>query len=438
MSEAWERWEGQAINGEFHLRQYLGGSDHSAVFLTELGGQEPQRVAIKLIPAHPENAELQLSIWQLAAKLSHPHLMRLFQMGRCQLAERDLLYVVMEYAEETLSQVLGQRPLTPAESEDMLASVLDALAYVHGKDFVHGHMKPANIMAVDDQLKISSDGLWVGKSSCLGKPSAYDPPETESGEISPATDAWSLGMTVVEALTQHLPVWDRAGHAEPALSKPLPAPFLEIARHCLRRDPKHRWTVADIMARLHSTSAVPGTQTAARPQRRWVKWRYVVPAVAFGLAVAAMLVAPRLVKRHPQAHSTVVEQSRIQREPVRGPETSETGQPEAVPKTLTDGLVRGTVVKRVLPDVPQSARDTIQGTVRVGVRVAVDPSGNVVKATFDSPGPSRYFADLALQAARRWKFVPAKVEGRNISSDWILRFEFERTETKVLPERATP
>src|SRR5271169_2465276 len=130
MSEAWKQWEGQTVNGKFRLRQYLGGSDHSAVFLTELGEQEPQRAAIKLIPAHPENAELQLSRWDLAAKLSHPHLMRLFQMGRCQLAKVGLLYVVMEYAEENLSQILPQRPLTPAESREMLAAVLEGLAYV--------------------------------------------------------------------------------------------------------------------------------------------------------------------------------------------------------------------------------------------------------------------------------------------------------------------
>ena len=51
------------------------------------------------------------------------------------------------------------RPLTPAEAHDVLEPILDALAYVHGQGFVHGHMKPANFMHVEDQLKISSDGL---------------------------------------------------------------------------------------------------------------------------------------------------------------------------------------------------------------------------------------------------------------------------------------
>jgi TonB family protein len=442
MTEAWKQWEGQAVNGEFQLRQYLGGSDRSAVFLTEYGEQEPQRAAIKLIPADPENAQLQLSRWGLAAKLSHPHLIRLFQMGRCQLGNVGLLFVVMEYAEENLSQILPHRPLTPVEAQDMLPPVLDVLAYVHGKGFVHGHMKPANIMAVDDQLKISSDGLCgVGESSGgLGKPSVYDPPETTCGRISPAADTWSLGMTVVEVLTQRLPVWEQPKQAEPALPETLPAPFFEIARHCLCRDPQHRWTVADITARLQTTPPVPNKQVTTRPPKRLAKWRYVVLSAAAGLALAAMLVAPRLLKRH-QAHrapSSAFEHSRVQQEPVPGPGTPETGQPDAAAKTPTGGLVRGAVVHQVLPDVPQRARDTIRGTVRVGVRVAVDPSGDVVGASFDSPGPSKYFADLALQAARRWKFDPAKVDGRNASSEWTLRFEFGRTATEVFPVQAAP
>ena len=201
MTEAWKQWEGQVVNGEFHLRHYLGGGEHGAVFLTERGVPELQKAAIKLIPAPPEYPEHQLSRWRLAAKLSHPHLIRLFQMGHCNLGKKELLYVVMEYAEEDLSQILPHRPLTLAEARDMLESALDALAYVHGKGFVHGHMKPANIMAINDQLKLSSDGLCrMGESSGgLGKPGVYDPPETASGGISPAWDVWSLGMKIGRA-----------------------------------------------------------------------------------------------------------------------------------------------------------------------------------------------------------------------------------------------
>jgi TonB family protein len=471
MPEAWKSWEGQVVNGEFHLRKYLGASEHSAVFLTEHSEQRLQKAAIKLIPADPRRAELQLSRWREAAKLSHPHLIRLFQMGHCQLSNMELLYLVMEYADENLAQVLPDRPLTPAEGRDMLKPTLDALAYVHGKGFVHGHIKPANIMAIDEQLKLSSDGLYGTSESSggLGTPGVYDPPEAASGTISPAGDVWSLGMTLVEALTQRLPVWERTEGGEPLLPRTLPPPFFDIASHCLRWDPQFRWTVAEVVAWLQLTSPVPPSpaprrEISARPQKVFSNWWYVLPPVAFGLTLVALMAGPRLLNRHPATQpgpSVVSERSSVQPKPKRkpvtrkaGPSTQKTSKEEqsssgAAPspsslgsgagaKAPSSGLVQGEVLQQVLPDVPQKALDTIRGTVRVSVRVAVDPSGSVVGATLDSPGPSKYFANLALQAAQRWEFRPAEAGGRNVSSEWILRFEFERTATRAFPVHATP
>jgi TonB family protein len=446
MAEAWKQWEGQVVNGEFHLRRYLGGGENGAVFLTEHGGRDPQKAAIKLLPASPEKSALQLSEWGLAAKLSHPHLIRLLQMGRCQLDDRELLYVVMEYAEEDLSQILPQRPLTPEEARDMLEPVLDALGYVHGQGFLHGHIKPANIMAVQDQLKISSDGLWQFDEARGGleKRGVYDAPEIAGGEISPAADVWSLGTTLVEALTQRLPVWEGPEQDEPALPEILPAPFLELVRHCLRRDPERRWTVADIVAQLRPISpAVQGRAAVIR--RAMAKRRYLVTAVVLALVLAAVLAGPRLLNLQRTA-------STVTPEPAKSAEKAEDikpASPPAVPRPTpvqsepaspapTVGTVPGKVVHQVLPDVPRRARDTIQGKVKVGVRVRVDPAGRASGAKLDSPGPSRYFSGLALNAARRWKFDAAKVDGRNVSSEWILRFEFAKAGTKVTSVRIAP
>jgi len=189
MPEAWKKWEGQVVNEEFPLVRYLGGSEQSAVFLTRRTDREPQEVAIKLILASAENPELQVSWWELAAKLSHPHLLRLFQRGHCQIDGTNLLYVVTEYAEESLSQILPYRALTLAEARETLQPLLDALAYIHAKGFVHGHIKPANIVAVGDQIKISSDGLCgAGESSkVLRTPGIYAAPEiADGGGVSPA------------------------------------------------------------------------------------------------------------------------------------------------------------------------------------------------------------------------------------------------------------
>jgi TonB family protein len=101
-------------------------------------------------------------------------------------------------------------------------------------------------------------------------------------------------------------------------------------------------------------------------------------------------------------------------------------------------FTRGVVIHQALPAVPKSARATIRGAVRVNVRVQVDASGKVVGVNLDSPGPSRYFANLAAKAAGDWQFAPAKVGGQNASSEWILGFEFAPDGTKVTPVEMVP
>jgi len=97
-------WAGKVVDRKFPLRQWLGGSDHSTVFLTERPGA--RKATIKLIPAKNLDEDAQLSRWASIAKLSHPHLMQLFEWGRCQIDGTRLLYVVMECAEENLGEVL--------------------------------------------------------------------------------------------------------------------------------------------------------------------------------------------------------------------------------------------------------------------------------------------------------------------------------------------
>jgi len=79
------------------------------------------------------------------------------------------------------------------------------------------------------------------------------------------------------------------------------------------------------------------------------------------------------------------------------------------------------------------ARNTIQGRIRVAVQVSVDTTGNVSEAKLTSPGPSRYFANQALQSARRWKFKPPQVDGRPTASAWLLKYQFGRSGTEVIP-----
>jgi TonB family protein len=488
MSEAWSQWEGHVINGEFHLQKYLGGSEQSAVFLTEDRGQEPQLAAIKLIASDPASAELQLLRWGLAQRLSHPHLIRLLRKGRCRLDNREMIFAVMEYAEENLAQILLERPLTPQEAREMLEPTLDALAYLHSQGFVHGRLKPANILAIHDQLKLASDSVCGtiktnATPSDPGKPGPYDPPEMASRAGSPAADVWSLGVTLVEILTQHFPTSNAQpdAQADPVAPENLPAPFLDIVRGCLRRDAKLRLTIAGISARLYSGSPqkparagdvkpspqipLPQSPPTAGSREGSAIRRFAFPAVIVVAAVAvALLAGLGVLQRQPQTQPDVVavkpEPSPEPQEPGTGkpspktaqqpgsignrPGTTTAPQPKAQPASLRSetpvsaGNARPAdngvaTIQQVVPDVPQSASDTIQGTIRVSVRVKVDASGNVTGADLDYPGSSKYFARLSLEAAQRWKFAPS---GQGAGRNFVLHFEFKNSGAKAFATRA--
>jgi TonB family protein len=119
-------------------------------------------------------------------------------------------------------------------------------------------------------------------------------------------------------------------------------------------------------------------------------------------------------------------------QPAPAPATAAPKQAEPAAKPRASG---GEVVHQVIPEVPRSAQNTIRGTIKVVVRVQVDPSGKVDAATLKSPGSSRYFANQALKAAQRWEFSAPEVDGQPTASTWLLQFRFKRTSIQASPQR---
>ncbi len=527
MSNHWNQWQNHLVDGKFPLMRYLGGSGTSAVFATQI--QDRNRLigaAIKLVPATAESGERLLIRWQESSELTHPNLIALFDSGWAKLGDAQYVYLVMERAEENLAQVLPTRALDPAEALQTADAVLNVLAYLHSKGFVHGSIKPANILASDDLLKVSNDSLYRVGEAPAGRESSseYAAPEiigsrtSKVEPISPASDVWSLGATLVETLIRELPRVASGDTTDPAILRTVPEPFLEIAQHCLVCDPKRRWSVAHISDRLHNRvpaqpapaaapkAAVRETPPAPRPPQAVTaapvrqpasapapvaaravhhagkpaqKNKFALP-VMVGCAVifAAVLVTPRLFRRPatapdapeaaqaptaetpaatamPQQQSAPLKStaSSTKEEPQR--EAMPATAPSAVPalahpevvneeatntvaRSSVDASTRGQVTHRAMPEVLQSAVRSIQGTVRVNVKVNVDRTGNVEDAELAARGPSKYFAHAAVEAARQWRFDPPKVGGRGVLSTWILQFEFTRDGTNVVPRQELP
>ena len=474
MTADWKQWEGRVVKGDFPLQRFLGGSERSAVFLVEKSTGGQAQTAIRFIDATSDDARGQLQRWEAASKLSHPNLIRIFETGRCEVAGNDFLYALTEYAEEDLSQILPARALTAVETRQMLEAVLSALTFIHGDGLVHGSLKPSNILAVGDAVKISSDTLRHSGAPLVGRAgkSAYDAPEAGEGTPAPPADVWALGVTLVEALTQRLPVLDPQHRERLVLPEGIPQPFREIVENSLQVDPAKRWTVSEIAARLRRGEAEPAPRAVALPDtgreaasapssiaedgKQSAKWPYAL-ALAAVVVVAAVLIA----RPKPQGSSPEVQATPAQsKSPTATPNPAAREQPggglkkassaTTPPGRRETGLEQGDhdqmlitdtrrdVLRRVAPQVSPGARRTITGMIRVLVSVDVDAAGNVTEARLQSAGPSKYFARLALEAARGWKFKPAVANGRAVESQWTLRFGFSRRSTEGSAERTAP
>ncbi len=441
-----ENWEGQIADGKFPLLKWLGGNERSAVFSTHLPGKGKQAAAIKLLSPEAGNAASQVSRWQLAATLEHPHLLRVFDAGQCQIGNTPLVYVVMEVAEEDLSRVLPARPLSPEEAKEMIPPVLDALSYLHQKGLVHGRIRPANIMAVGDQLKLSSDSIHALNDfgSRDLPPSAFDAPEVARGVTSRAADIWSLGVTLVRCLSQRAQIRDSYNPIEQGMAQTIPEPYRRIARECLRPNPNARCTVADIRNWLKPVpaAAAPIRHDHGRKQ----------PLIGVIAVIAAVVLLVSIFVMRWATHGKPETSAQTEPQPTVSenvpPQSSATASaPAAAPSAnppahVAQGQgqvqIQGSVLEQIVPDVPVSARNTITGKIRVSVRVAVSPAGEVTDATLSTPGPSKYFARLAVEASRRWKFKPAEADGRPVASEWILRYQYTQSSTDVVPEELPP
>jgi TonB family protein len=118
--------------------------------------------------------------------------------------------------------------------------------------------------------------------------------------------------------------------------------------------------------------------------------------------------------------------------PTPAPAPVEVAPPPAAPVSARKMEARpDQVVHQVMPDITDQARRTIRGKVKINVLASVDPSGKVTGAKVESEN-SRYFANLTLQASRKWEFAPAEA-----ATEWLLRFEFTTKSTDVHPAKVS-
>lgn len=461
----WQLWDGRIVNGKYPLQRFLGESGGIAAYLTEMNGAA---AVIKLLAADAANVRAQAASWKLAERLSHPNLVRVFETGLWHADdEHDMQFAVMEYCEESLDAVLRQRPLTPDDARQLLPPTLEALRYLHHHGILHGGLNPASILANGDQLKLSTDHLRrCTDMASASVASRYDAPEKSSGTMSLTSDIWALGMTLHEALTRRLPGRNKDSAAE--ITDKLPSPFDEIVKQCLASDRERRPSLAAIAILLEqpapvlvSDKSVPADASPTRPadmrmirpddsttppepevlekeasERSWLKTIEKRPALMAAVALLLLFVILIGIRRSqdnktasPAASPAIMQQPASAISATPAATVAQPGSPDI------RSAASGAVLHQALPEIPERVRSTINGTVKVRVKVAVTADGKVSNATLSVRGPSAYFARQALEAAQHWTFAPPVYNGKSQASDWLLHFEFRRSGTRASAQR---
>src|SRR5467141_1724075 len=225
MAEVLERLRG-ALADRYAIEREVGRGGMATVFRAQdLKHRRP--VALKVLK--PELAaalggQRFLREIEIAAGLSHPHILPLYDSGDA----GGLLYYVMPFVEgETLRGRLTREKQIPLdESLRITRELADALHYAHGQGLVHRDVKPENVLFVTGHAVLSDFGIARAVTAAatgehltqtgagIGTPS-YMSPEQASGavELDARTDVYSLGCVLYEMLAGRTPFIGPSGQA---------------------------------------------------------------------------------------------------------------------------------------------------------------------------------------------------------------------------------
>ncbi|MER3396050.1 MAG: hypothetical protein C4318_01100 [Acidimicrobiia bacterium] len=262
------------LSGRYVLRRLLASGGQASVWEARdirLGRQ----VAVKLLSpemaARPGVVERFRREALAAASLLHPNIAQVYDSGR----EDGSYFIVMELLEGgSLAQLLAIRPLDQTEAAVVGTAVARALAYAHSKGILHRDVKPSNVIFTHtgfpkladfgiarslDTLssELTSDGAVVGTLSYMA------PEQILGGSISEATDIYSLGLVLYEALSGRNPRKEaslaraaaRASMSLPSLAQivdGLDPEIVGLVDSCLAVDPASRPQRADAVAEVLS------------------------------------------------------------------------------------------------------------------------------------------------------------------------------------------
>ena len=279
---------GTMLSGRYEIIEMVGSGGMSEVYKAKCHVLN-RFVAIKVLkPEFSSDVNFVTKFRieaQSAAGLSHPNIVNVYDVGE----DNGVYYIVMELVEGiTLKEYIQKHGrIEPKEAIDFAIQIAQGVQAAHEHHTIHRDIKPQNIiLANNGTLKVTDFGIAKAASSsttttnAMGSVHYISPEQARGGFSDERSDIYSLGITLYEMLTGHVPFEGENNvaialmHIQSEMVSPreyypdIPTSLEKIIRKCTQKKPERRYLTANaLIADLYRVKENPNIDCIVVPKQ---------------------------------------------------------------------------------------------------------------------------------------------------------------------------
>lgn len=258
---------GTMLSGRYEVLKRVGSGGMADVYMAK-DHKLNRNVAVKVLKSEYVEDEKFLKKFeteaQAVARLSHPNIVNIYDVG----IEDGINYIVMELAEGiTLKEYIRKKGyLSPKETVEISTQIASAISHAHKNHIIHRDIKPQNILVSDTGIikvtdfgiaKATSSNTVTSTATAMGSVQYISPEQAKGRFCDEKSDIYSLGITMYEMVTGHVPFDHENGvtialmHLQNEITPPsqirdgIPDSLEKIILKCTMKKPEERYQTAD-------------------------------------------------------------------------------------------------------------------------------------------------------------------------------------------------
>ena len=258
---------GTMLSGRYEVLKRVGSGGMADVYMAK-DHKLNRNVAVKVLKSEYVEDEKFLKKFeteaQAVARLSHPNIVNIYDVG----IEDGINYIVMELAEGiTLKEYIRKKGyLNPKETVEISTQIASAISHAHKNHIIHRDIKPQNILVSDTGIikvtdfgiaKATSSNTVTSTATAMGSVHYISPEQAKGRFCDEKSDIYSLGITMYEMVTGHVPFDHENGvtialmHLQNEITTPsqirdgIPDSLEKIILKCTMKKPEERYQTAD-------------------------------------------------------------------------------------------------------------------------------------------------------------------------------------------------